>query len=142
MQVVANNEAQLCCLVDTALLNPTSFCLWLWFCFPYFFFFLFACTVCHVKSWFPDQGPNSCPLHCNCGVLTTGPLGKSLHQNLTCLYCFEFVASSQTLRNTIGTRNPGIALPELSQGSARGWQSRRTKLCFRWPSSFSHFSVY
>ena len=36
--VQSDNEAQLCCLVDTALLNPTSFCLWLWFCFPYFFF--------------------------------------------------------------------------------------------------------
>ena len=34
MQVVANNKPQLCCLVDTAPLNPTSFCLWLWFCFP------------------------------------------------------------------------------------------------------------
>ena len=29
-------------------------------------------------SQFPDQGSNPCPLYEKCGVLTTGPLGKSL----------------------------------------------------------------
>ena len=30
-------------------------------------------------TWFPDQGSNPGPLHWECGVLTTGPSGKSLH---------------------------------------------------------------
>ena len=31
----------------------------------------------HTGSEFPDQGSNLCPLQWKCGVLTTGPPGKS-----------------------------------------------------------------
>ena len=46
----------------------------------YFFkiFFFFCYTMQHVKSQFPNQGPNVCPLHWEHGVLITGPAGKSL----------------------------------------------------------------
>ena len=32
----------------------------------------------HMRSWFPDQGLNLCPIHWKLGILTTGPLEKSL----------------------------------------------------------------
>ena len=37
-----------------------------------FFFFFFGCNAWHVGSWFSDQGSNSCPLHWQNRVLTTG----------------------------------------------------------------------
>ena len=37
----------------------------------------FGYAARHVGSQFPDQGLNPCPLHWKCGVLTTGPPGKS-----------------------------------------------------------------
>ena len=43
-----------------------------------FFFFFFGYKMQHVKSQFPYQGPNLCPLHWEHGVLITGPAGKSL----------------------------------------------------------------
>ena len=43
--------------------------------FPFFFF---GHTMRHVGSWFPDQGSNPHPVQWKCGVLTTGPRGKSL----------------------------------------------------------------
>ena len=33
--------------------------------------------MCHAGSWHPDRELNPGPLHWTCGVLTTGPLGKS-----------------------------------------------------------------
>ena len=40
-----------------------------------FCFYFFAALL---GMWnFPDQGPNPCPLQWKCGVLTTGPPGKS-----------------------------------------------------------------
>ena len=44
-----------------------------------FFFvcFFFFWPAPHVGSSFPDQGLNPRPLHWKCGVLTTGPPGKS-----------------------------------------------------------------
>ena len=52
-----------------------------------FFFFarrIFLVVVCELLvvacgTWFPDQGSNPGPLHWECGVLATGPSGKSLH---------------------------------------------------------------
>ena len=41
-------------------------------------FFFLATATRHVGSQFPDQGLNLCPLQWKCGVLTTGPPGKSL----------------------------------------------------------------
>ena len=44
-----------------------------------FFFFLFGYMAQHVgESYFPDVGWNLRPLQWKHGVLTTGPLGKSL----------------------------------------------------------------
>ena len=34
---------------------------------------------CGMRDLFPDQGSNPGPLHWECGVLTTGPPGKSLY---------------------------------------------------------------
>ena len=42
----------------------------------FFFFILF--WLCHVASWFPDQGLKPCLLQWKHGVLTTEPSGKSL----------------------------------------------------------------
>ena len=41
-------------------------------------FFLFVClfAMWHVGSHFSDQGSNPHPLHCQCGVLTTGLPGS------------------------------------------------------------------
>ena len=39
-------------------------------------------TVQPVGSYFPDQGSDLCPLHCQCGVLTTGSPGKSQEEIL------------------------------------------------------------
>ena len=36
-------------------------------------------TVKHVGSWLPDQGLNLCHLHWKCGILKSGPPGKSLN---------------------------------------------------------------
>ena len=42
---------------------------------PFFLFSLFFLR--HVGSWFPGQEWNRCPLQWKCGVLTTGPPGKT-----------------------------------------------------------------
>ena len=39
-------------------------------------FFFFLATPCSMWN-FPEQGSSLCPLHWKCGVLTTGPPGKS-----------------------------------------------------------------
>ena len=49
--------------------------------FLFFLFFSFCflgCSVRHGGSKFPNQGWNPCPLHWECGVLTTGLPGESL----------------------------------------------------------------
>ena len=53
-----------------------------------FFFFLLMFIYLAVlglssgmQDLVPDQGSNPGPLHWECGVLTTGPPGKSLHQS-------------------------------------------------------------
>ena len=43
---------------------------------PWFVLFC-GCAIQHVRSQFPDQGLNLCPLHWKHGVLITGPPGKS-----------------------------------------------------------------
>ena len=45
--------------------------------FFFFFFFLFGRPTLHAGSYFPTQGSTPCPLQWKCGVLITGPLGKS-----------------------------------------------------------------
>ena len=45
---------------------------------------IFLVVVCELLvvacgTWFPDQGSNPGPLHWECGVLATGPSGRSLH---------------------------------------------------------------
>ena len=46
-----------------------------------------CCMAC--GSYLPYQGPDLCPLHWKCGLLTTGLLGKSLksiiHFELLCM---------------------------------------------------------
>ena len=52
-----------------------------WVFFNYYFYlfiYLFiGCTLWHVRSQFPDQGLNPCPLQWKHRVPTTGPSGKS-----------------------------------------------------------------
>ena len=52
------------------------------FCVYFLIFFSFSfwpfCTACNMAFWLPDQRLNLCSLHWKCGVITTGPLGKSL----------------------------------------------------------------
>ena len=42
-------------------------------------FFFFYLAAWHMRSLFPSQGLNLCPLHWKCGVLTTELPGKSQH---------------------------------------------------------------
>ena len=41
------------------------------------FIFVYFLATWHVGSYFPNQGSNLCSLQGKCGVITTGPLGKS-----------------------------------------------------------------
>ena len=41
-----------------------------------------GCAMGHAGSSFPNQGWNPCPLQWKCGILTTGPPGKSLNHPL------------------------------------------------------------
>ena len=51
-------------------LEPRSF-------FFFLSFFFLCCAMWYVGFWFPDQGWNPGPLQWKCGVLITGPPGKS-----------------------------------------------------------------
>ena len=54
--------------------------------------FFVGCVARHVGSQFPDQGPNSHPLHWKGRVLIAGPPGKSQQRLfLTRIICFQFI---------------------------------------------------
>ena len=56
--------------------------------FLFIFIFCCCCTAHHVRSWFPDQESNLCPLHWKGRVLTTVPPEKPLK-----LFCLLFIVS-------------------------------------------------
>ena len=78
---------------------------------------LFGYTKWHVRFYFPNQGLNQCPLQGKCGVLITGPPGKSLPIPRYC--CFSVTKLCLALCNPMNYRllGPSVlhCLPEFVQ---------------------------
>ena len=56
-------------------------------------------VACGVQ--FPDKGPNPGPLHCDHGVLATGPSGRSQYPILLRVTCIQFVLSLRAKLNIL-----------------------------------------
>lgn len=118
-------EAQLCCLVDTALLRSYFYSAGFGFCFRNFFFPFCLHCVCEILV--PTTRPSSCaPLHWNCGSHPYRDLWNP--SSLTCLYswCGFFKTGY-----TIGTRQE---CPPRAEPGLAGDGSQEDKLIW-WPSS-------
>ena len=59
--------------------------------------FFFLATPCSMWN-FPEQGSSLCPLHWKCGVLTTGPPGKSWAMSVPVPYPNLFFETQSTIQ--------------------------------------------
>ena len=94
---------------------------WKRFCIPIYIYFFHVLAEPHGMC--PDQGWNPCLLHWKCGVLATGPPGKSLFPNFWCL-----VMPAQSQRPSSIQINIRAKAGNLGSGAAK-FNGRNIYLC-------------
>ena len=115
----------------------------------FFLFLIFAHTVWHVGSQFPNQGLNPHPLHWTQGVLTTGPPEKPLcfivcrTAILFSILAITFYFSSTVHRVPVSA-HPCLIFSYYGSHPYRceiGHDSVFTQLIFFWPESWQNVNI-
>ena len=89
----------------------------------------------HVRSYFSDQGLNPCPLCWKCGVLTTGPLGKS---HTVLFKSLAFIFSRSWCSRALATLESPLDCKEIKPVNPKGnqpWMFIGRDWCWSWSSN-------